>query len=55
MDDQREFLQSIAVGELQARGDKVIRAAGPMNAGTTIIAFIEDPDGYAIELIGKKH
>ena len=44
-----------AVRELQTRGGKVIRAAGPMNAGTTIIAFIEDPDGYAIELIGKKH
>jgi lactoylglutathione lyase len=26
-----------------------------MNAGTTIIAFVEDPDGYQIELIGKKH
>ncbi|HPQ96061.1 MAG TPA: lactoylglutathione lyase, partial [Thiolinea sp.] len=29
--------------------------AGPMNAGTTIIAFLEDPDGYAIELIGADH
>lgn len=44
-----------AVDELRNRGGKVIREAGPMNAGTTIIAFIEDPDGYAIELIGKKH
>jgi lactoylglutathione lyase len=44
-----------AVRELQARGGKVIRDAGPMNAGTTIIAFIEDPDGYPIELIGKRH
>jgi lactoylglutathione lyase len=44
-----------AVDELRKRGGKVIREAGPMNAGTTIIAFIEDPDGYAIELIGKKH
>jgi lactoylglutathione lyase len=43
-----------AVEELQARGGKVIRAAGPMNAGTTIIAFIEDPDGYQIELLGRK-
>jgi lactoylglutathione lyase len=43
-----------AVRELQARGGKVIRDAGPMNAGTTIIAFIEDPDGYPIELIGKR-
>ena len=43
-----------AVEELQRRGGKVIRPAGPMNAGTTIIAFIEDPDGYQVELIGKK-
>jgi len=43
-----------AVNELKERGGKVIRDAGPMNAGTTIIAFIEDPDGYQIELIGKK-
>jgi lactoylglutathione lyase len=44
-----------AVDELRSRGGKVIREAGPMNAGTTIIAFIEDPDGYPVELIGKKH
>ena len=44
-----------AVAELSSRGGKVIREAGPMNAGTTIIAFIEDPDGYPIELIGRKH
>jgi lactoylglutathione lyase len=43
-----------AVEELQNRGGKVIRPAGPMNAGATIIAFIEDPDGYQVELIGKK-
>jgi len=35
-------------------GGKIIRDAGPMNAGTTIIAFLEDPDGYQIELIGSK-
>jgi lactoylglutathione lyase len=44
----------MAVDEVQARGGKVIRAAGPMNAGTTIIAFVEDPDGYQIELLGRK-
>lgn len=44
-----------AVEELRSRGGKVIRDAGPMNAGTTIIAFVEDPDGYPIELIGRKH
>jgi lactoylglutathione lyase len=43
-----------AVDTLRERGGKVIREAGPMNAGTTIIAFVEDPDGYAIELLGKK-
>ncbi len=39
---------------MKKSGGKIIRDAGPMNAGTTIIAFIEDPDGYQIELIGKK-
>ncbi len=34
-------------------GGKIIRDAGPMNAGSTIIAFLEDPDGYEIELIGR--
>jgi lactoylglutathione lyase len=44
-----------ATDDIKQRGGKIIRDAGPMNAGTTIIAFIEDPDGYPIELIGKKH
>ena len=44
-----------ATDEIRNRGGKIIRDAGPMNAGTTIIAFVEDPDGYQIELIGKKH
>jgi lactoylglutathione lyase len=43
-----------ACEEIRQRGGKIIREAGPMNAGTTIIAFVEDPDGYPIELIGKK-
>jgi lactoylglutathione lyase len=43
-----------AVEQLRNRGGKVIREAGPMNAGTTIIAFVQDPDGYAIELLGRK-
>jgi len=34
-------------------GGKVIREAGPMKHGTTVIAFIEDPDGYKIEFIQK--
>jgi len=44
-----------AADEIRKRGGRIIREAGPMNAGTTIIAFVEDPDGYQIELIGKKH
>jgi lactoylglutathione lyase len=43
-----------AAEDVKQRGGKIIREAGPMNAGTTIIAFIEDPDGYQIELLGKK-
>ncbi len=43
-----------AVETIRQRGGKILRDAGPMNAGTTIIAFVEDPDGYPIELIGKK-
>jgi lactoylglutathione lyase len=43
-----------AAAEIRQRGGKILREAGPMNAGTTIIAFVEDPDGYAIELIGKR-
>ena len=39
---------------MKQSGGKILRDAGPMNAGTTIIAFVEDPDGYQIELIGKK-
>ena len=43
-----------AADAIKARGGKILREAGPMNAGTTIIAFVEDPDGYPIELIGRK-
>lgn len=39
---------------LAASGAKITRAPGPMKHGTTVIAFIEDPDGYKIELIEKK-
>jgi lactoylglutathione lyase len=44
----------LATDDIKQRGGKILRPAGPMNAGTTIIAFVEDPDGYPIELIGKK-
>ncbi len=43
-----------ATDAIRERGGKIVRDAGPMNAGTTIIAFVEDPDGYPIELIGKR-
>jgi lactoylglutathione lyase len=43
-----------AADAIRERGGKILREAGPMNAGTTIIAFVEDPDGYPIELIGRK-
>jgi len=43
-----------ATAQIKARGGKIIRDAGPMNAGTRIIAFVEDPDGYQIELIGRQ-
>ncbi|MBG6241758.1 MAG: lactoylglutathione lyase [Candidatus Symbiopectobacterium sp. Dall1.0] len=38
---------------IRQAGEKVTREAGPVKGGTTIIAFIEDPDGYKIELIEK--
>jgi lactoylglutathione lyase len=37
--------------EIKARGGKVTREPGPMKHGTTVIAFVEDPDGYRVELI----
>jgi lactoylglutathione lyase len=43
-----------ATAEIKARGGRILREAGPMNAGTTIIAFVADPDGYPIELIGRR-
>ena len=43
-----------ACAEVKQRGGKVTREAGPMKHGTTVIAFVEDPDGYKIEFIQKK-
>ncbi len=43
-----------ACAAIKKRGGKVVREAGPMQHGTTVIAFVEDPDGYRIELIQKK-
>jgi lactoylglutathione lyase len=43
-----------ACDRIKARGGRVVREAGPMKSGTTILAFVEDPDGYKIELLGRK-
>jgi lactoylglutathione lyase len=43
-----------AVEDVRQRGGKVLREAGPMKHGTTVIAFVSDPDGYKIELIQRK-
>lgn len=43
-----------ACEDLAAAGAKITRPAGPVKHGTTVIAFIEDPDGYKIELIERK-
>jgi len=40
---------------VRERGGKIISEAGPMQHGTTILAFIEDPDGYKIEFIQRKN
>jgi len=42
-----------ACAQIKQLGGKVTREAGPMKHGTTVIAFVEDPDGYKIELIQK--
>ena len=42
-----------ACDQIKRRGGIVTREAGPMKGGTTVIAFVRDPDGYAIELIEK--
>ena len=40
---------------IRQSGGNVTREAGPVKGGTTVIAFVEDPDGYKIELIENKH
>ncbi|MEW6330542.1 MAG: lactoylglutathione lyase [Pseudomonadota bacterium] len=42
-----------ACDDIRKRGGKVTREAGPMKHGSTVIAFVEDPDGYKIELIQR--
>lgn len=43
-----------ACDKISKKGGKIVRAAGPMKGSNTIIAFVEDPDGYRIELLGAK-
>lgn len=40
--------------QVKQKGGKVVREAGPMKHGSTVIAFVEDPDGYKIEFIQRK-
>ena len=42
-----------ACERIRAAGGKVVREAGPVKGGSTVIAFVEDPDGYRIELIER--
>jgi lactoylglutathione lyase len=42
-----------ACAEVRAKGGNVTREAGPVKGGTTVIAFVQDPDGYKIELIQR--
>ena len=43
-----------ACERVKARGGRVTREAGPMKHGSTVIAFVEDPDGYKVEFIQRK-
>lgn len=43
-----------ACEDIREAGGTITREAGPMKSGTTILAFCQDPDGYAIELLGKR-
>lgn len=43
----------LACEQIRASGGKVVREPGPMKHGTRMLAFVEDPDGYRIELLGS--
>ena len=43
-----------ACAAVKAKGGNVTREAGPVKGGTTVIAFVQDPDGYKIELIERR-
>jgi lactoylglutathione lyase len=45
---------ALACAAVKAKGGKVTREAGPVKGGNTVIAFVEDPDSYKIELIERK-
>ncbi|HKX12278.1 MAG TPA: lactoylglutathione lyase [bacterium] len=43
-----------ACEKIRSKGGKIVREAGPMKHGETVLAFVEDPDGYRIELLSPK-
>jgi lactoylglutathione lyase len=49
VDDARKTCEAV-----RAKGGKVTREAGPVKGGSSVIAFVEDPDGYKIEFIERK-
>ncbi|MCC1497246.1 lactoylglutathione lyase [Alcanivorax sp. 1008] len=44
-----------ACDRIREKGGRITREPGPMKHGSTVLAFVEDPDGYKIELLGEKH
>ena len=44
-----------ACEKIRESGGKIVREAGPMKGGSTVIAFVEDPDGYKIEILEDIH
>jgi lactoylglutathione lyase len=49
VDDARKACEAV-----RAKGGKVTREAGPVKGGSTVIAFVEDPDGYKVEFIERR-
>lgn len=54
VDDARATCDAVRAAAAKF-GGKVTREAGPVKGGTTVIAFVEDPDGYKLEFIERKH
>lgn len=44
-----------ACEKIREAGGKIVREPGPMKGGSTVIAFVEDPDGYKVEILEDKH